>query len=76
MVSTFLNYILYITTAWKRDFIFNLMQRVIMIETHWDTKHLVYTDVVNLLGENINSTNKKAKFILYANKEVGLEVNA
>jgi hypothetical protein len=37
---------------------------------------LVYTDDVNLLGENINFTKKNAEALLDASKEIGLEVNS
>jgi hypothetical protein len=38
----------------------------------------VYADVVNLLGENINTTKnkQKKKAVSVVSKEVGLEVNA
>jgi hypothetical protein len=37
---------------------------------------LVYTDDVNLLGENINITKKNAEALLDASKEIGLEANS
>jgi aromatic ring-opening dioxygenase LigB subunit len=35
----------------------------------------VYADVVNLLGENIDTTNKNTETLTDTSKEVGLEVN-
>jgi hypothetical protein len=37
---------------------------------------LVYTDDVNLLGENIGSMNINTETLTYASKEVDLQVNA
>jgi hypothetical protein len=37
---------------------------------------LVYADDVNPLGDNIDTIEKKAETLIYANKEVGLEVKA
>jgi hypothetical protein len=36
---------------------------------------LVYADDVNLLGDNIDTTKKKTRTLIDANKKVGLEVN-
>jgi hypothetical protein len=36
---------------------------------------LAYADDVNVVGENIDTTQKNTKAILGASKEVGLEVN-
>jgi hypothetical protein len=36
---------------------------------------LAYTDDVNIVGENTDTIKKKAEDLLYASKEVGLEVN-
>jgi hypothetical protein len=38
--------------------------------------HLFYTSDVNVLGENINTTDRNIKTILNFSKELGLEVNA
>jgi nitrous oxide reductase len=35
---------------------------------------LAHTDDVNLLGDNIDTIKKNTKTLIYANKEVGLEV--
>jgi hypothetical protein len=37
---------------------------------------LAYTDVVNLLGDNIDTTKKNTETLTDASKEVGLEINA
>jgi hypothetical protein len=37
---------------------------------------LAYADEVNILGENIDSIQKKTKALLDAGKKVGLEVNS
>jgi hypothetical protein len=37
---------------------------------------LVYADVVNLLGDNIDTIRKNTQILIDASKEVGLEVNA
>jgi hypothetical protein len=37
---------------------------------------LVYTDGMNLLGDNIDTTKKNIETLTDASKEVGLEVNA
>jgi hypothetical protein len=37
---------------------------------------LIYADYVNLLDENVNTTNKNTKALLDASKLVGLEVKA
>jgi hypothetical protein len=37
---------------------------------------LVYSNDVNLLGDNINSIKKNTKYLIDASKEVGLKVNA
>jgi hypothetical protein len=37
---------------------------------------LVYADDVNLLGDNIDTIKKHTEALIYASKEVGLEVNA
>jgi hypothetical protein len=42
------------------------------IGTKWDASAYA----INLLGENINTTNKNTEAVLDASKEVGLEVNA
>jgi hypothetical protein len=36
---------------------------------------LAYADDVNVVGENIDTTNKNTEALLDAGKEVGLEVN-
>jgi hypothetical protein len=36
---------------------------------------LAYADDVNLLGDNIDTTNKKTRTLINDSKEVGLEVN-
>jgi hypothetical protein len=36
---------------------------------------LAYADDVNLLGDNINTIKKNTKTLIYASKEVGLEIN-
>jgi hypothetical protein len=36
---------------------------------------LAYADDVNLLGDNIDTRNKNTEILIYASKEVGLEVN-
>jgi hypothetical protein len=36
---------------------------------------LAYDDDVCIVGENIDATQKNPKYVLDANKEVGLEVN-
>jgi hypothetical protein len=36
---------------------------------------LAYVDDVNLLGDNIDIINKNTETLIYASKEVGLEVN-
>jgi hypothetical protein len=36
---------------------------------------LVYADDVNLLGDNMDTVKKNTETLIYANKEVGLEVN-
>jgi hypothetical protein len=36
---------------------------------------LAYADDVNLLGDNIDTTNKNTETLIDASKEVGLEVN-
>jgi hypothetical protein len=36
---------------------------------------LPYADEVNVVGENVDTIKKKAEALLYASKEVGLEVN-
>jgi hypothetical protein len=43
----------------------------------WNGKlhFLAYADDVNTVGENINTINKNMETLLYAGKEVGLEVN-
>jgi hypothetical protein len=43
-----------------------------MNETH---QLLVYADDVNMLGDDINTTNKITAAIIDASKEVGVEVN-
>jgi hypothetical protein len=35
---------------------------------------LVYADDVNLLGDNIDTIKKNTETVIYANKEVGLEL--
>jgi hypothetical protein len=37
---------------------------------------LVYADDVNLLGDNIDTIKKNTQTLIYASKEVGLEVNS
>jgi hypothetical protein len=37
---------------------------------------LVYTDAVNLLGENINTTNRNTEAVLDTNEEYDVTVNA
>jgi hypothetical protein len=44
-----------------------------LIGTH---QLLVYSDDVNLLGDNINTLKKNTETLIDASKEVGLEVNA
>jgi hypothetical protein len=41
-------------------------------ETH---QLLAYADDVNLLGDNIDTINRNTQTLIYASKEVGLEVN-
>jgi hypothetical protein len=36
---------------------------------------LAYADDVNLLGDNIDTIKKNTKILIYANKEIGLEIN-
>jgi hypothetical protein len=36
---------------------------------------LAYTDYVSIVGENINTIQKNTEVLLYASKDVGLEVN-
>jgi hypothetical protein len=38
-------------------------------------KLLVYADVANVLGDNINTIQKNKQTLINASKEVGLEVN-
>jgi hypothetical protein len=45
---------------------------LILIGTH---QFLVYTDDVNVVGENIDTMQKNTKALLDASKKVGLEVN-
>jgi hypothetical protein len=46
------------------------------LEVNGTHQLLVFADDVNLLGENINITNKNRETLLHATKEIGLEVNA
>jgi hypothetical protein len=36
---------------------------------------LAYVDDVNLLGDNIDTIKKNTEIVIYASKEVGLEIN-
>jgi hypothetical protein len=36
---------------------------------------LAYTDDVNLLGDNTDTIKKNTEILIYASKEVGLEIN-
>jgi hypothetical protein len=39
-------------------------------------RHQTYADDASILGENIDTIQKHTKSLLYASREVGLEVNA
>jgi hypothetical protein len=47
-------------------------ERLILNGTH---QLLAYADDVTVVGENIDTIQKNTKALLYASKEVGLEVN-
>jgi hypothetical protein len=45
------------------------------LELNGTHKHLIYTDDVNIMGENANTTEKNKEALLQESREVGLDVN-
>jgi folylpolyglutamate synthase/dihydropteroate synthase len=46
------------------------------VKSKWTHQLLIYTDEVNLLGDNINTIKKNIATLIDASKEVVLDVNA
>jgi hypothetical protein len=44
-------------------------------ETEWDSSGLACASDVNIVGENMDTTERNTKALLHASKEDGLEVN-
>jgi hypothetical protein len=47
----------------------------LMISFEWDRVALVYSDDINLFGENIHILKKNTETLLPGSKKIGLEVN-
>jgi len=62
-------------------FNFVLEYAIRMVQVNQDSlqlngTHQVYGDDVNILGESIHTIKENTEFLIAANKEIGLEVNA
>jgi hypothetical protein len=45
------------------------------LKLNWTHQLLAYTDDVNVLGDNIDTIKENTEILIYASKEVGLEIN-